>query len=581
MQTNVEKLINNSIGTRKSRLGRYYNIVIIKLLKRILYVERINKFTDEHSHLDEKHFISELFEYLNFSYLISNRDLQKIPSEGKLICVANHPIGSLDSLCLLKAVLEIRSDVRIVANEILTNIGHFNRLILPVKLDSKGPQKTNILAIHKALEEEKAVIIFPAATVSRLKGIQIEDSKWNKGAVHFAKIFNAPVLPIFINAKNSFLFYLVSVINKRLSSLLLAHELFNKKNRTIQIKIGDLIPAKAFHSSCINDTVQAKLLKKHVYLIGKNKKGIYTTEKNVIHPVDRKAIKSELNKVNLLGITNDNLKIYLTNRTDSPHSLNEIARLREITFRKVGEGTGKNLDLDKYDSYYKHLIIWDDKDLEIIGSYRIGSGKEISNQFGKNGFYTSSLFNYSDEFKNEIASHSIELGRSFVQKKYWNSNALNYLWQGIGAYLASDSSIKYMFGGVSISNSYPENIREAIVYYFNKWYGNKYKLAQSRRQYFLDEKKNDHFNQIFTGITPKEDYKTLKQLLKPFGLTIPILYKHYSDLCEEGGVKFLDFGVDPDFENCVDGLILVDVDMIKEEKRQKYINKFQKTAILN
>jgi putative hemolysin len=315
--------------------------------------------------------------------------------------------------------------------------------------------------------------MFPAASVSRLNWFRVLDSAWQKGTVTLARKYQAPVLPVFIDAKNSWLFYAVSLINKKLSSILLAHELFNKQNKTIRIKIGDVIPAKVFAYSYINDKYQIRLLKKHVYLMGKKDRTVYATEKNIIHPVERRLIKRELNNSKLLSLTNDGMQIFLTSKNDSPYSLNEIARLREITFRKVGEGTGKKLDLDKFDSIYSHLVFWDDKELEIVGSYRVGMGDEIFKINGINGFYTSTLFNFTHEFEEMYLKNSIELGRSFVQKKYWNTNALNYLWLGIGALLAENDSYKYLFGGVSISNGYPEYAKELIIYYYKKWYGSR------------------------------------------------------------------------------------------------------------
>ena len=544
---------------------------MLRLLNRIMYISRINGFIAEHEHYGPGQFINELFDHLNFSFLISNSDIQKIPSEGKLICVANHPIGSLDSLSLLKAVLEIRSDVKIVANEVLINIENIKPHLLPFRLDSHQAQRANILSIHEALNKNYALIFFPAAEVSRLKWFRISDSKWHKGAVYFAKQHNCPILPVYIDGKNSLLFYLVSSINKRLSTLLLAHELFNKKNKTIHLKIGNIIPAKAFKTSYISDLYQTRLLKKHVYQLGKNRKNVYITEKNVIHPVERKIIKSELNKAALLGLTKEGLKIYFTTKTESPQVLNEIARLRELTFRKVGEGTGKKLDLDKYDNYYSHLIVWNENELDIVGAYRLGIGSTILGKYGKNGFYTSSLFDFSKEFINEYLPNSVELGRSFVQEKYWNSNALNYLWQGIGAFLSAYPEVKYMFGGVSISNNYTDYVKELITFFFNKWYSDDMGLVNSKRKFVISKPKQNEYQSLFNSTSSREDYKILKKLIKPLGFSIPVLYKHYSDLCEEGGVKFLDFGVDPDFENCVDGLILIDINLIKEEKKRRYI----------
>jgi putative hemolysin len=546
--------------------------LITKIFRRILYLETINNFLSSHSHLDERQFVHEIFDYLNFSFTISDRDSHKIPSEGRVICVSNHPIGSLDSLSVMKAFLDVRRDVKIVANDFLYSIKNLRPLFIPFKLDTSFSQKTSILEIQKALEDDKAVIFFPAASVSRLKGIKIVDAPWHKGAVHFARKTHSPILPIFINGKNSFLFYAVSIISKKFSTYLLAHELFNKKNKSIEIKVGDIIPSKVFTQATIEENYQTKLLRKHSYLIGKNKKGIFITEKNVIRPSDRRLLRAELNKAELLGNTKEGMKIFLTTKRQSPEILNEIARLREITFRKVGEGTGKKFDLDKYDEYYKHLIVWDDNELEIVGAYRIGIGIELLQKFGEPGFYTSSLFKFSHKFVNEYLHQSIELGRSFVQKKYWNTNALNYLWQGIGTFLYHNPSVKYMFGGVSISNNYSNSAQECIIYYFKKWYPSIQNLAESKRKFIVSEKSKSELEMIFKGKSAKEDYKILKKLLIPLGCTVPILYKHYSELSDSGGVKFLDFGVDPEFENCTDGLILVTINLISDEKRQKFMS---------
>lgn len=571
MKSDFKEIIASQIDFGNSKFSLLMKKVVLRTITRILYLNRVEKFLQTNSHLEEKQFINQLFDDLNFSYLISSRDLQKIPAQGRLICVANHPIGSLDALSLLKAFLEVRRDVKIVANEVLYSIEPLRGLLIPVKLDSTAAQKNSIVAIQQALQSECAVIIFPAATVSRLSGLTIVDSKWHKGSIRFASRFNSSILPVHIEARNSIFFYVLSVVSKKFSTLLLIHELFNKKNQSITIRIGDVIPAKAFSSPIIDNDYQTKLLKKHVYQIGKGKKGIYTTEINIIHPIDRKLLKTELNNSQFLGVTRDNMKIYLTTRSESPNTINEIARLRELTFRKVGEGTGKNHDLDKFDHYYSHLVLWDDTELEIIGSYRIGNGNQIMSTLGQEGFYTSTLFKYSPDFKEKYLSNSIELGRSFVQNRYWNTNALTYLWQGIGTYLQSDPTIKYMFGGVSISNAYPPAAKEMIVYYFNKWFEDKDELAESKRQYNVSERQSIKYQNIFNSGTAKDDYKILKKMLKPYGFTIPVLYKHYSDLCDTGGVRFLDFGTDPDFENCIDGLILVEVDLIKEEKKQKFL----------
>lgn len=571
-EISIQSIIEEQNPSFKNNNSSLFKKGLIRLLERILYIKEINKVVQQNNSVRNFEFIDEVFDHLNFSFSISNKDMKKIPSEGRLIIAANHPIGSLDSLALLKAVSEIRTDVKIIANQILTKFENIKDLLLPYQLDSLKIQRQNILSIQEALQNEMAVIIFPAAEVSRLKLLKVLDSKWHKGAVYFSKKYEAPILPVYINAKNSLLFYTVSALNKKVSTILLAHELFNKKNKTIDIKIGDPIPAKAFTSTYINDQTQIKLLKKHVYSLSKGKGNIFITEKNVIHPIDRKLIKRELSDSQILGRTKDDKKIILTEFENSPNVLKEIARLREITFRKVGEGTGKKRDIDDFDKYYKHLVVWDEEELEIVGSYRIGIGKDIFLSKGINGFYTSTLFNFSNRFETEVIKDSIELGRSFVQKKYWNSNALNYLWQGIGAFISNNDWVKHLFGGVSISNNYSESAKNMIVYYFQKWFGDMDDFAESKNKFILSNKTADDLSKIFISDNYKEDYRILKNLLKPTGYTVPVLYKHYSELCNDNGVKFLDFGADPDFENCVDGLILVDVHKIKDEKRERFIN---------
>ena len=578
---NIEQIITERYPTLFTGKPKIFKNITLGLFEKILHLKEVNSFIEKNNDIKNIEFIDELFEMLNFSFRIANKDIKRIPSEGRLICVANHPIGSLDSLSLLKLISEIRTDVKIIANDVLISIKNLDDLFLPFNLESRSAQRQNIKAIGEALDKEMAVIIFPAAEVSRLKWFTIQDGKWHKGALYFAKKFNAPILPIYVGAKNSIFFYLFSILHKKLSQVLLSHELFNKRNKIINIKIGDPIPSQAFTNNFINNNYQTKLLKKHVYLIAKNKSGIYKTEKNIIHPIDRKAIKSELNNSELIGKTSDDKKIILAEYYDSPNVLREIARLREITFRKVGEGTGKKKDLDKFDKHYKHLVVWDENELEIVGSYRIGLGKDILQEYGKDGFYTSTIFNYSPNFIQKYIPDSIELGRSFIQKKYWNTNALNYLWQGIGAFLSHHEYVRYMFGGVSISNSYPESARKMIVYYFNKWFGSEHILADAFSKFNIPEISLNKYDDLFVGKDYKEDYRILKAMLKPYGYSVPILYKHYSELCYEGGVKFLDFAIDKEFENCVDGLILVDVDLIKDEKQERYISSHKERLLVS
>lgn len=260
----------------------------------------------------------------------------------------------------------------------------------------------------------------------------------------------------------------------------------------------------------------------------------------------------------------------LTTLNESPNTLNEIARLRELTFKRVGEGTGGLLDIDKFDEHYHHLILWDPKEIEIVGAYRIGIGKDILKDHNIDGFYTSTLFDFTDTFIAGYLPFAFEMGRSFIQPKYWRTNALESLWHGVGAIVKLNPEVRYLFGAVSISGIYKEEAKNAIIYFYKKWFSSKYDLAKSKNRFIIPGKSLEDFQNILTGDTQKEDYLILKSILKPMGHSIPVLFKQYTDLCDNGGVQFLDFGIDELFGGCVDGLILVDLNYVKKDKLERY-----------
>jgi putative hemolysin len=237
----------------------------------------------------------------------------------------------------------------------------------------------------------------------------------------------------------------------------------------------------------------------------------------------------------------------------------------------VGEGSGKSRDIDGYDRYYHHLVLWDDDDLEVVGSYRIGECGWILSWLGKEGLYLNELCDMNDNF-DTILEDAIELGRSFVQPKYWGSRALDYLWQGIGAYLVHNPHIKYMIGPVSISGSFPKSAQDALVYFYSHYFGSNHTTMRAKSPYHLSEFVQAEFTALFRGDDYTEDFTRLKSYLKAFDLSVPTLYKQYTELCEEGGVEFMDFGIDVDFNNCIDGYIVVDIRKIKEAKKKRYMH---------
>ncbi|MFA7091432.1 MAG: 1-acyl-sn-glycerol-3-phosphate acyltransferase, partial [Arcobacteraceae bacterium] len=214
---NLEK---NSSALKKS---------LLKIAKKIVHEDTINQFIKEHSHLKGFEFIDAVLDYFDFDYTVSSNDIENIPSTGKVIIIANHPLGGLDALCLLKLVGQIRKDVKIIANDFLAGFDSLKSLFIPIDNFKTKQAKNDIKTIYEALSNEEALIIFPAGEVSRIGAKGIKDPVWNKGFLNFAINSNAPILPILIDGKNSKTFYTISIINKTFSTLLLSNEMFNKK----------------------------------------------------------------------------------------------------------------------------------------------------------------------------------------------------------------------------------------------------------------------------------------------------------------------------------------------------------------
>lgn len=568
---NAEALLRKEVP----KIFEYPSIVsktVIGTLRLLLHEKSINRFMELNEQKNGLEFINAALEYLNVSYKTIHHQIENIPAMGKVIIVANHPLGALDALCLIQMVCSVRQDkkVKIVANKMLGSIPQLKEFLIGVDNINDKLSRYALRQIDNALQAEEVVIFFPSGEVSRAGFFGVKEGSWKGGFIKFAKRNSTPILPIYIKAKNSFLFYAASWVYKPLGALLLSHEMFAARNRVFDFTIGKLVSDKAISDLNVPEKRHARLFRKHLLRMAKGKKGIYPTECSIAHPMSRQEIRSELRKGEQIGTTSDNKQIYLIEHENAPNIINEIGRLREYSFRKVGEGSGRARDIDAYDRYYHHLVLWDDEALEIAGAYRIGECGWILSWLGKEGLYMSDLCDMHDSFDN-ILEDAIELGRSFVQPKYWGSRALDYLWQGIGAYLSHNPQIKYMMGPVSISGSFPKHAQEALVYFYTLYFGSSHTMVKAKSPYRLSDYVQAEFTALFSGEDYNEDFRRLKDYLKSFDVSVPTLYKQYSELCEEGGVEFMDFGIDTDFNNCIDGYILVDISKIKEAKRQRYI----------
>lgn len=543
-----------------------------KVLKKLLHEQEFIEFAERYPHLRGLDFVEQSLEYFDFSYSISDRDLERIPSQGRCVIIANHPIGSLDGLALIKLVSEIRKDFKVVANGLLMAIKPLRPMLLPVNNMGGGTARENIRGIQDYLNNNGAVIIFPAGEVSRLKPGGIRDNRWNGGFLKLAQATQSPILPIHVQGKNSNSFYFLSMLYKPLSTLFLVNEMFKQQDKNMPVRVGELIPYDSFKGNQLTHKEKIRLFQRHLYRIGKRKKGCFVTESAIARPENRQELVKAIHACELLGQTADKKDIYLYKFEDSSPIMREIGRLRELAFRAVGEGCGKKRDIDKYDAYYEHLILWDKQEQEIVGAYRLGRTLDIIQNQGQKGLYTDSLFKYDQQMQ-KYFEYGLELGRSFVQPKYWGMRSLDYLWYGIGAFLQKHPDIRYLFGPVSMSNSMPKAAKDLMVYFYKLYFQHEEMIASSKQPYEIPNDVISVLKTEFTGDDYKQDFAKLKSMLANMGTSVPTLYKQYSELCDDKGVKFLDFGVDPEFADCIDGLVLVDITKLKANKRARYLGK--------
>lgn len=309
----------------------------------------------------------------------------------------------------------------------------------------------------------------------------------------------------------------------------------------------------------------AARLRRHLRARALGRPGVFRCPPPIAPPEPRAALLRELAACPVIGRTPDGHRIHLFDAGGDAALLRELGRLREHAFRRVGEGSGRSRDLDRYDRHYRHLLLWNEAAQELVGAYRLAEVPEVLRRHGPDGLYCHSLFELSAEFLHEIAPAALELGRSFVQPRYWGRRSLDYLWLGLGAYLRERSGVRYLYGPVSLSAAYPPPARDAIVQYYRRHYGAARPLAHARRPHPPAEV-------LEFGDDREADFERLRAFLARFDLRVPTLFKQYAELCEPGGVVFDAFSVDPDFNHCIDGFVRVDLTRLKPERRRRYLD---------
>ena len=539
-------------------------------------------------------FLRYSLDTLNIKCQISSGSLDSIPQQGPVIVVANHPFGAIEGIALAELLLQRRSDVKILANQYLQRVPELADLFIGVDvMGNKDAGKSNSSSIKKSithLNNQGLLLVFPAGEVStwQLHNQQITDKEWHRILGMMVRKTGAASLPIYIEGRNSALFHAAGVIHPRLRTLLLARELLNKRNTLLRFHVGELICSSEM-KSLVSDESITQYLRLNTYLLARKadrQQQIQSDTAANIHPVIP-AIESKLLLQNINNLpaarkmlATDKFEVYCAHASELLDVLPEIGRLREITFRSVGEGTGTACDLDAYDEYYQHLFIWDREQHAIVGAYRLGLVDEIMNTSDQNTdvkcLYSRSLFNYRKQFISTLGN-AIELGRSFVRVEYQRSlSPLLLLWKGIAAFVSQRPHYTTLFGPVSISNSYSAISRSLLTQFLEIHYYDK-----DRAQQIKPTRKQKHPKKVFWTsdmLHQLGDEQLISKLIYRMegDKGIPVLIRQYLNL--KG--RLVCFNLDKNFNDALDGMIVVNLTEVPERTLGRYMGREQAALYL-
>ena len=572
-------------------LGTFTGWILMKALK----ITTLNKIYDRNKHLSNLDFLNAILEEFQIEFEIDPEELKRLPKKGPYITISNHPLGGIDGILLLKLMLEHDPDFKIIANFLLHRIEPLKPYIMPVNpFENNKDVKSSVIGLKdtlRHLSDGKPLGIFPAGEVSTYKDDKlIVDKPWEEGAIKLIKKANVPVVPIYFHATNSKLFYFLSQINPTLRTAKLPSELLTQKNRVIKVRIGRPISVEEqsehydindygnflrFKTYLLSNAYKDEDIRKWIKVPSFN----FKLPKSVKDIIEAQPVEKILEEINTLRegnyrlLQSKNYEIFLCKSDLIPTILTELGRLREITFRQVGEGTNNELDLDQYDKYYHHMFLWDNDTQQICGAYRMGLGTEIYKKYGINGFYLNELFRFESELY-PMMSQSIEMGRAFIIKEYQQKPMpLFLLWKGIVHTTLRYPEHKYLIGGVSISNQFSDFSKSLMIEFMRSHYFDPY-IAQyvtPKMEYKVnlkDSEKDLIFSETDSDLNK---FDKIIEDVEPGKLRLPVLIKKYI----KQNAKVIAFNVDPLFNNAIDGLMYIKIADLPESTVKPVMEEFE------
>ncbi|WP_396602409.1 GNAT family N-acyltransferase [Algibacter sp. R77976] len=570
-------------------IGTFIGWLLMKTLK----ISTLNKFYKQHKHLKDVDFLDRILEEFQIKFEIPEEDLKRLPKDGAYITVSNHPLGGIDGILLLKLMLEQRKDFKIIANFLLHRIEPLAPFIMPVNpFEDRKDVKSSIAGFKNSilhLRDGHPLGIFPAGEVSTYRdGKLVVDRPWEEAAMKLVKKAEVPVVPIYFHAKNSKLFYQLSKISDTFRTAKLPSEVLTQKRRTIKVRIGKPISVKDQKEHTGLDDF-SDFLRRKTYMLSnafedKSKilDNISSTlktpkaPKNIVTPVDSALMTKEVNALREKDsrlLQSKNYEVFLAQAEDMPNILREIGRLREITFREVGEGTNEAIDLDVFDDYYHHMFLWDNENKVLAGAYRMGLGSKIYEQYGIDGFYLQDLFRFEPEL-HKMMSQSIEMGRAFIIKEYQQKPMpLFLLWKGIVHTTLRYPEHKFLIGGVSISNQFSNFSKSLMVEFMKSHYYDPYiaQYVHPKKEFKVKLKDADKDFVFDEAEADLNKFDKFIDEIEPGALRLPVLLKKYI----KQNARLVAFNVDPLFNNSVDGLMYIRIADLPESTVKPVMEEFQ------
>lgn len=574
--------VNQSENNRSALLRRPF----LKGAEYLLGLHRCQKLYTKIANCAPEDFADKALQQLGVTCRLDPHGQSRIPTSGSCILIANHPYGGIEGLAMIDLLHKVRPDFKIMANFMLERIPQLQSHLISV--DPFSSTNRNLVPLRQSLnwlQQGGLLVIFPAGEVSsrQAPGQDVTDPPWNSTLPRLARMSKAPVLPVFFPGENGRIFQWAGLVHPRLRTILLPWMQLNKRGKTLDIKVGNLLPRKKIaeftHDQCLSDYLR---LRTYALNLMADRESLQPEERSIQHK-QRELIKGQsaplmqaeidlLPKGQIL-LSSGEFDVLFMTAQQGPTLLREIGRLRERTFRQVGEGTGHSVDLDQFDNDYNHLLLWNREKQELVGSYRIGQIDQLLNKKGAAGLYTSTLFDFKPQLLDKL-ENALELGRSFVRSEYQGSYApLLLLWKGIGHYLVANPQYRYLIGPVSISSNYSSCSRQLMTNTLSRHYlvNELANLVSPRLPVPLTPLKICGFSarQSDPLLRNMDDISALVADLESDSKGIPVLLRHYLNL----GGKLLAFNLDPAFSDVIDGLLLVDLHQTERKQLQRYMGR--------